>query len=262
MIELDAVLRGLEQESMPLLIEYLSATIPEIFDVPGRSTFSKGAPEPPQKINWTTNDIPRYLHWCAVSGERITRPPESIDFSGIGNYLGKLKKASCDGNEYGCMAFTGKDDGQLSFRKVYRGNSSSVGIGAETTSGRWHDLYNDVPTLMIHTHPVAPHERPADVYHFSPEDFIALMEDETIQMSAVLAPGAMFMLLKTDRTVKPSRNLEQRLDHWLDAASSDLSVPFARRLMRFTKFACEQLGLELYIARESRGEFHARRARW
>ena len=202
---------------------------------------------------WSCKDLNQQLCQLSQMGLRVTELPKSIDLSGLASVMARLNEKSKDGKEYGRIGYTRMHDGRIEMSETFSGNHRSVKM--EVT---YLPFSSRTPTVMMHTHPYI-NGRAAPSYHFSKQDFVSFLQVKPIQISLVLAPHLTLLALKTAATPEHSSILESRIDSLLERASRDFTTSSDRRIMRFTKRACNDLNIGLYRVKHSEDGVIARR---
>jgi hypothetical protein len=201
--------------------------------------------QPTEGDHWSSKDLNQHLHRLSQTGLRLTELPKTIDLAGLATVMTRLSDKAKDGREHGRIGYTRMHDRRLEMSETFSGSENSVKMEVQ-----YVPFGARIPTVMMHTHPYI-YGRATPAYHFSKEDFVSFLQVEPIQISIVLAPHLTLLALKSAQTPAHSEKLESNIDSWLEKSSRDYATTQDRRIMRFTKYTCQQLNIGLYRIKHS-----------
>ena len=218
-----------------------------IFEQPSRKQGNEPQSYPKEgSSHWSKRDLRVNLHSHAISGSHFERLPQSIDLSGVGQALTRLRDQSKDGLEYGRACHVRLWDGKLELGETTRGRDQ-VSIVCKSAP-------HIIPVMMIHTHPAFSHSSLSPI-HFSPQDFQSFFSIPSLSLSVVMAPKAELLMVKTAQSPTNDHIDPEFFDKVYDQVAQRLFVSHEKIQARATQVICKKLNLGLYIRKPDVADF-------
>ncbi|MBX7137344.1 MAG: hypothetical protein K1X83_05110 [Oligoflexia bacterium] len=167
--------------------------------------------------------------------------PTRIDLDGLKIPIERLREQTAGGIEHGRMGYVNIYTGTLVLSRTVQGDQHSVRIPVERSIA-------NVPVMGIHSHPRGLFQLDREDLHLSAQDYLSFLSTREEWVQIAVTGTSLIAAVKTSAT--PTRvdaqAVERRLNQLWEDAGRQTATP-GRRVRLFSKLACIEYGLGLYI---------------